>query len=67
MGSESASGSVYLLDLSKPLNFVSNVSKGEFHELASFRQTLWAADCDTEGRFAAIGKYLWFMVHIFIC
>lgn len=55
MGSERASGSAYLLDLSKPLNFGANVPGLEFNELASFQQTLWAADCDPDGRFAAIG------------
>ncbi|XP_057811982.1 uncharacterized protein LOC131026216 isoform X2 [Salvia miltiorrhiza] len=55
LGSESASGSVYLLDLSKPLHFGASVPIQEFHELASFEQTLWAADCDPEGRRAAIG------------
>ncbi|KAH6756886.1 hypothetical protein C2S53_006688, partial [Perilla frutescens var. hirtella] len=55
LGSESASGSVYLLDLSKPLNFGANVPVQGFYELASFEQTLWAADCDPEGRCAVIG------------
>ncbi|XP_047974672.1 DDB1- and CUL4-associated factor 4 isoform X2 [Salvia hispanica] len=55
LGSENTSGSVYLLDLSKPLHFGASVQIQEFHELASFKQTIWAADCDREGNRAAIG------------
>lgn len=62
MGSDSASGSVYLLDLSKPLNFGARVPVQGFYELASFEQTLWAADCDPEGRRAAIGKFFCFII-----
>ncbi|KAL8513325.1 hypothetical protein ACS0TY_019507 [Phlomoides rotata] len=55
LGSDSASGSVYLLDLSQPLRFDVVFPVERFQELASFKQTLWAVDCDLEGRRAAIG------------
>lgn len=56
MGSESVSGTVYLLDLSEPLTFGPTFPVHEFCEVASFEQTLWAVDGDPKGRFAAIGK-----------
>ncbi|XP_051128552.1 uncharacterized protein LOC127249665 isoform X2 [Andrographis paniculata] len=57
LGSGSAPGSVYLLDLTKPLDFDASVpmAREGFYELASFRQTLWTADCGPGGRHAAIG------------
>lgn len=57
MGSDSAPGSVYLLDLMQPLDFGSPASVGgALHEIAGFDQTLWTADCDPKGTRAAIGK-----------
>ncbi|XP_011096865.1 DDB1- and CUL4-associated factor 4 [Sesamum indicum] len=57
LGSDSAPGSVYLLDFTKPLDFDASVpiARDRFHEVAAFKQTLWTADCDPEGKHAAIG------------
>ncbi|KZV21647.1 hypothetical protein F511_16353 [Dorcoceras hygrometricum] len=53
-------GSVYLLDLSKPLDFDVGVpiAGDGLYELAAFKQTLWTIDCDPEGMRAVIGKFL---------
>ncbi|KAL2524694.1 Transducin/WD40 repeat-like superfamily protein [Abeliophyllum distichum] len=57
LGSDRSNGLVYLLDLSKPLDFNLNfpIPREGFHEVVSFKHTLWAADCDSNGRLAAIG------------
>ncbi|KAL2244489.1 UNVERIFIED_CONTAM: hypothetical protein Sindi_2717100, partial [Sesamum indicum] len=61
LGSDSAPGSVYLLDFTKPLDFDASVpiARDRFHEVAAFKQTLWTADCDPEGKHAAIGKFFY--------
>ncbi|KAL2474009.1 DDB1- and CUL4-associated factor 4 [Forsythia ovata] len=57
LGSDRSNGLVYLLDLSKPLDFNLNfpIPREGFHEVVSFKHTLWAADCGSNGRLAAIG------------
>ncbi|XP_073131678.1 uncharacterized protein [Henckelia pumila] len=57
LGSDRVPGSVYLLDLSKPLDFDVGVpiARNGFYELAAFKQTLWTIDCDPEGVRAVIG------------
>ncbi|XP_073027266.1 uncharacterized protein [Primulina eburnea] len=57
LGSDRVPGSVYLLDLSKPLDFDIGVpiARDGFYELAAFKQTLWTIDCDPEGMHAVIG------------
>lgn len=57
LGSDGSDGLVYLLDLSKPLDFNLNfpIHREGFREVASFKHTLWGADCDSNGRLAVIG------------
>ncbi|KAL8034010.1 hypothetical protein ABFX02_13G193000 [Erythranthe guttata] len=56
LGSDIATGSVYLLDLSEPLDFSSPILVGSvLHGIAGFKQTLWTADSDPRGTHAAIG------------
>ena len=58
LGSETIGGSVYILNLTRPLDFNSiPIIRQRMHEVASFNCTIWTADCNSKGSQAVIGKY----------
>ncbi|KAJ9709429.1 hypothetical protein PVL29_001078 [Vitis rotundifolia] len=56
LGSETIGGSVYILNLTRPLDFNSiPIIRQRMHEVASFNCTIWTADCNSKGSQAVIG------------
>ncbi|KAF9689090.1 hypothetical protein SADUNF_Sadunf01G0055600 [Salix dunnii] len=58
LGSETSGGSVYILNLVKPVDFDSSSALAEMmHKTAAFNCTIWTADCSYNSNRAVIGKY----------
>ncbi|XP_038689026.1 uncharacterized protein LOC119988160 [Tripterygium wilfordii] len=60
LGSEKSGGSVYVLDLSEPLDFRQflPIIWRRIHDVASFDCTIWTSDCNSNASKAVIGTNL---------
>ncbi|KAF8030712.1 hypothetical protein BT93_D0025 [Corymbia citriodora subsp. variegata] len=60
LGSERSGGSVHILNLAEPfdLSLRTATVRQRLHDVASFRCTIWTADCSTNGNRAIVGTNL---------
>lgn len=59
LGAESSGGTVYILNLSEPLDFSSSIPtfRRRISEITSFEHTVWTADCSQDQKRAVVGKF----------
>ncbi|XP_024963235.1 uncharacterized protein LOC112503429 isoform X2 [Cynara cardunculus var. scolymus] len=57
LGSETSGGSVYMMNLSEPLEYGLGIAmlSGRFDEISRIKSTVWAADSNSDGNQAVIG------------
>nr|XP_016515846.1 PREDICTED: uncharacterized protein LOC107832506 isoform X2 [Nicotiana tabacum] len=57
LGAESSGGTVYILNLSEPLDFSSSIPtfRRRISEITSFEHTVWTADCSQDQKRAVVG------------
>lgn len=59
LGAEASGGTVYILNLSEPLDFSSTIPtfRRRISEITSFDHTVWTADCSHDQKRAVVGKF----------